>query len=360
MANEIYGSNGANRPPLSLASAVYPGLDCDETPFIDQVARSVRFPSLRWNGNVAQTGRPEETFLAHPWGSAAFGGSWGDFQLAMQQGSRAILSGFGGDEVLFERGVFRDLAAHGNWLTLLRETALAPCHSEMSRSSFLTDALRAALPASVRRVYRWLRPRREITSLPPPWAGERLRTLWERPATAPEPGPQGSHTLRSTWGWLTSPRTWWLTEVQTLDAARRGIQFRFPFLDTRLTQFILAIPFEQRIPGGQMKLLLRKAMRGCLPPKIARRQEVTTFDSHAVLFFRKCLPYVTSTLLDGTWLIAPYIRHEAAIELLETLDSDSLDTIHWGKMGILDKVRAAWNIITFELWLRRLAKGYIL
>src|SRR5262249_55808535 len=41
VADAIYRRNGVKRPPLVTASAVFPGLDCDETAYIDAVARHV-------------------------------------------------------------------------------------------------------------------------------------------------------------------------------------------------------------------------------------------------------------------------------------------------------------------------------
>jgi len=56
-----------------------------------------------------------------------------------------------------------------------------------------------------------------------------------------------------------------------------AIEWRFPYLDTRLVQFLIAIPPIQKFRDGITKLILRRAMDGILPELVRRRTGWATF-----------------------------------------------------------------------------------
>lgn len=49
-------------------------------------------------------------------------------------------------------------------------------------------------------------------------------------------------------------------------------EIRYPFYDRRLLEFVLAVPVEQQIRPGQSRSLMRRALRGTLPPRILHRR----------------------------------------------------------------------------------------
>src|SRR5262249_31496139 len=121
-------------PRLVLASATYPGFNCDETPWIDAVVQSLQFQSVKWDARSAIWPLDVGEVLAHPWRDSQAGGASRASEIARAIGSRVLLSGHGGDELLFERGIFQDLASRHRWPALLRETLLAPTfYSSRSR-----------------------------------------------------------------------------------------------------------------------------------------------------------------------------------------------------------------------------------
>ena len=54
-------------------------------------------------------------------------------------------------------------------------------------------------------------------------------------------------------------------------AAEAGMELRHPLLDVRLTEFVLAIPEEQRRRGPILKYVLRRALKNELPDVVATR-----------------------------------------------------------------------------------------
>jgi len=333
-------------PPVVLASATYPGFDCDETPWIDAVAQSLPFQSIKWDGRPAIWPLDVGAVLAHPWRDAQAGGVSRAFEIAREIGGRVLLSGHGGDELLFERGVFQDLAAQHRWRTLVQETLLAPTfYSSRTRWFFFFEAIRPVLARpALRRAYRWFRPR--PASLAPHWLSKRLRDLWsEPPPSSPFDGQWSSRAQQNTWRWLTSAEAFWSMELQELDAARMGVEMRFPYLDRALASFVLSLPCERRLPRGQMKQILRSAMSGVLPRCVAERGQVTSFGASYCDKVRQNLTQVQATFDDKKWRSEPYLQRQRAGDLLAAVRTQAGGDDNWREW------MRVWDIAILERWL---------
>jgi len=262
------------------------------------------------------------------------------------------LSGHGGDELLFERGVFQDLAAQHRWRALLRETLLAPTfYSSRTRSFFFLEAIRPILlPPALRRVYRRFRPRPVIA--PPQWLGKGLQELWSEPRPpSPFDEQASSRAQHSNWQWLTSAEAFWSMELQELDAARMGIEMRFPYLDRSLASFVLSLPCERRLPSGQMKQILRRAMSGVLPRIIAERGQVTSFGDSYCDKVRQNLAQVQATFDGSNWRCEPYVQRQRARDLLVVARARTRDEDNWREW------MRVWDIAILERWLDALTRA---
>jgi asparagine synthase (glutamine-hydrolysing) len=346
MADDIYRGDSKGRPPLRTASAVYPGLNCDETPFLDALGKTVQFPSERYDGtnwNLARTGR---FHVAHPWREELAGIFSGWREMAVQRGARVVLCGVGGDELLDEGGVFRDLAARGRWLTLLRQSY--PGYCGVPRSYWLKYAALGVLPRSLWPLYRRLRAARP--SPPPEWVGPRLRSIWhEAPPSPPLQGPWISHAGQYNWSYLASAHLGWIiTDLEGYWSERRGLQLRYPFLDVRLARFVLAIPYQHRLPDGLMKQFLRRAMGELLPVEVAQRRRETTFEEPVHCHIRSNIPRYVEVLTDGRWVSGEYVDRRGAQAALDQLTASSSDPSAHHSWRLL------WDILMLETWLRAL------
>jgi asparagine synthase (glutamine-hydrolysing) len=349
MADAIYGQEPAMRPPLYTASAVFPGLACDETQFIDAVARKVRFPSERWDGTGSDWEELRRPYVADPTRDPQAGILFGVDRLAAREGVRVVLSGEGGDQLLTEVGVFRDLAANHRWLRLLQEARAINKAVKRGWLKWVRDGVIYTSPRVFVRAYASLRARRHG---PPKWLAGGLREGWPRLPWAPRVFSEDSwlsHTQQCTWNLLASPFGYWNREWQELGAARSELSHRFPFFDSRLVRFVLAVPFEQRLPGGKWKLLLRQAMTGLLPDEVANRQDVTVFSSNVRLQLRSHLDLLKPVVCDGPeWFSEPYVNRCEAQKLLRELAEEKAEETD------MTRLFAAWNIAMLELWLREL------
>ncbi|MBX3467020.1 MAG: asparagine synthase (glutamine-hydrolyzing) [Planctomycetes bacterium] len=119
-----------------------------------------------------------------------------------------------------------------------------------------------------------------------------------------------------------------------------SLEARVPLLDHRLVEFCLGIDFREKVAGGHMKAVLRRAVADLLPPAVVRREDK--------------LGYPTPI---GRWL------REAAADVKEALLVDWAERGHvpaaeveraW--LAFERKGRDPWLLyrwLTTELWLQR-------
>ncbi len=70
---------------------------------------------------------------------------------------------------------------------------------------------------------------------------------------------------------LALPHLMFALETSNQVASRYGLEERYPFLDSRLVEFCLAIPSEQKFHNGWSRAILRRAMATTLPANVRRR-----------------------------------------------------------------------------------------
>ncbi|MCC6997949.1 MAG: hypothetical protein IT370_25270 [Deltaproteobacteria bacterium] len=345
LAAQHYGVGAARGlgSPLTLASAVYPGRGCDETPFIDAIVAHVGLPARRWDADALA--RFETAPVAgEPYQFIQNGIPTGVHDTCRLTGARSVLTGTGGDQLFFERGVFRDLALAHRPLQLL-SSALRVRYSMRGPGFYLTDAARALAPDFARR---WVRGWRE-PPVAPGWLGPALRAVFPSgamPSPAPEPA-VASQTQRYTWASLTAPGLVWSIDTQELAGARAGVELRHPLLDARLVRQVLALPVEARLPRSRFKQLLRDAAGDALPPAVAMRDTPTVFSASVRAIVRTSWPALLGVLTTGPWLSEPWVDRRGACALADQLWRRGLP------VPPLRPITTLWNIASLESWLRQ-------
>lgn len=166
-----------------------------------------------------------------------------------------------------------DNALHFDW---------RPCVSYMIRRGLylrLLTSLTATL-FSQRYPPFWFRLsngiRNEAPAVFPSWISPtfesrfRLRERWQ----VLDSPPPSNHPWRPT-GFASFRIPQWQTLFEHFDAAitQACFEVRHPFLDLEMLRFLLAVP---ALPWCRSKYLLRRAMRGALPPEILRRRKTGT------------------------------------------------------------------------------------
>jgi asparagine synthase (glutamine-hydrolysing) len=243
ISQSLLGRGLAQTPGFETFSLTYPGLPCDETPYFDAV---VKMTGVRNN--------PVEAHTDPEW-FAESARTYKDFpdtpnscmsapinQLCAGKGIRVLLTGLGGDEWLSGRYV-----------------------------SGFYSGVRATLGRSrvVTKLWTGIRPQTAIPDWIPDSFARRV-SLRDRIASQPRPRSFSPHQLAVRRALSDGFRIQGLAQ-QERHAAHYGIEYRHPYHDRRIAEFIAAIPPQRLYWKQESKPLLRRALRGLIPSSVLHR-----------------------------------------------------------------------------------------
>ena len=339
LARELYKEDHTAKPPLSTLSARFPGLACDESEYWQSVIDSVTFPGYCFEplSEPLMDGLQQELFAVDsPWGADIQRGSFNACARILHDiGARVLFTGLGGDELTLETFYLRDLAVRKQYFLLLRDALCLRDYSYMPPSWFILDALRAAIPPVAKHVYRRLRPR--VSPPLPRWVNADFIEYYRgRPQSQVPELAFGSITQTTTFRYLGGPYLCWGVELAEAKGAYRAFETRHPFLDRKLAEYVLSIPFNRRLPNGKWKYLLRNSLEHDLPPTVCKRKRKTIFDPYVEhVLNRDKQQLVDSIFASDTWQTGKYIVKRQAFAQLNEISYTDL-----------------WNIASLELWFR--------
>jgi asparagine synthase (glutamine-hydrolysing) len=258
------------------------------------------------------------------------------------KGYKAILSGIGGDELL--GGVpnptpeLADYLVSGHFLTLLKRSIAW----SLDRRLPVVETLRDAATFT----YKIYRKAPLVKPVIPPWLHPRIRASY--PDSIRVSGANSSRFGRFPSAIFTELS--WLATVETLPHLcpetffRR--EYRYPYLDRDLVDFLCSVPREQLVSPGRRRLMMRRALSGVVPAEILERRR-KAYISHGPIATmrrnRKALETVLHNLLLAEFQIVEFESFHSALSNL----LDGNDSTQWP--GLM-------RAIALELWLKTEAK----
>lgn len=278
--------------------------------------------------------------------ASGHGRSLAAMQAVTARGSRVLLSGDGGDHLLDEIGYLADLLRRLRLGRFVGETrAFAGWYGSEVRT-FAGLALAALLPPVLRF---W--GKRILRGVPPAWINrdlaraiglrERLREPRHRLAFP-------SHAQAESYLAVTSPYFLLKLEVDERFTARWGTEARYPFLDSRLVEFVLSIPWERRTRDGERKRILRAALPEGVPAAVRRRRgkgDWTRLTDRQLLAL--CRRERPAPLANRSGLLGRYLDLGQAQALVRRYAG--------GERSLRGDV---WFAITLDRWLERFWGGH--
>ena len=145
---------------------------------------------------------------------------------------------------------------------------------------------------------------------------------------------------------LTRGRMVLMHEQREWTAAQQGIEYRFPFYDRRLVEFLLAIPYELKSEAGQPKSLLR-SVPGISPLVLAAQSEKVYYGGRAESIMREQLGEALRHLFQNPPAAAQmYVRTTEA----QTLCHEFL-------AGADGQEKPVWILACFFLWIQHAVLG---
>jgi asparagine synthase (glutamine-hydrolysing) len=332
-------------------SLTFPGLDCDETPYIKEVAGHSGVHS-----NLLISTPPSEIdyidqvrryrdFPEYPISTCMLG-LW---RMARERGSRILLTGMGGDEWL--SGCFidtADLLLRGKLLSLIRQVRIDALQSpirigkKISALHFLlADGILPLLPRTMQQmVHRMAGHKQSFPDWINPDFARRI-SLEERVTREPEVSKSTSIARRGFYECFHSGELKIAIDRVEHAISRCGLEVRHPFFDQRIVEFAWAIPEDQCRRLGQERLILRNAMEGILPELIRSRITKAVFNQpffESLKFNRGKVEWENLSIARLGWVDASRLK-AALTNLMESYAN-----------GVEQYGVPVWLAIATEIW----------
>jgi hypothetical protein len=124
------------------------------------------------------------------------------------------------------------------------------------------------------------------------------------------------------------------------------IEVRYPFLDTRLIEYVLSIPTEQIASTRGTRYVQRMAMRGFLPDKVLFRTDKRGPDEAIVMALNRSWNFVLELVNNSRAAEAGYV--DAAWLKLE---------FQRARHGLMQRGQTLMRFISLEMWLRAVERA---
>jgi asparagine synthase (glutamine-hydrolysing) len=346
IADELIATGRAKTPKLETVSYVYDkSSSCNELDFIlcvedrrRQAGHHIRestHPLLADCSDYPEMSSPNPTLFCDRYNQAVRKAMSGD-------GSRVLLSGQGGDQVLCSNPdptpELSDLLNEFRLLQLYRRLQIWSRASRKPYSILLLHSAAAMLPG------RWSRVLKQpFVPQIPNWINIQFASrfsLRERMAGSSDVfGFRRPSDRDQAAGFLNVVRSiagGYRREVKYVDVT-------YPYLHRPLVEFLQAIPYEQRVRPYQSRSLMRRALRDVLPETIANR---TSKGSPQEAIYRA---------FAGQWCQLQSLFADARVCAYGFMDREPLlMALERARHGCEPKTSALIRSIYLELWLRAL------
>lgn len=253
---------------------------------------------------------------------------------------RAVLSGVGGDEML--GGVptalpeLGDYLASGDVRRLLKQTVEWCIPSVTPYGTMLFNTARFICGLYF--------PSRIDTKVIPPWVTDKLL---RRCNTIERPVLGEVALFRAKPSAINNGVVWWSTiaslpHLQT--ALLKRYEYRYPYLDRDLVDFLFRIPREQLVRPGRRRSLMRRALRSIVPDEILERRRKAFRLRGPVTLIQSSQDQIRTLFSKSIAVDQGWIDRDRF--------SLALDMVVTGKDA--KWMRAISRAIAFELWLQNI------
>jgi asparagine synthase (glutamine-hydrolysing) len=345
IADQVLDRNEASAPRLETVSYIDRESETsDDQSFIRLVEekRGRTGHHLERRGSWVRFVSPEESFLPRPSTNLCVAGSHQWLGNAMRDdGARVLLSGLGGDQVLWSvpqaSPILADLLFRFKPIDLHRELQAwsqilkRPYTQLLWRETvlpFLPDSLRAKFESRIK-VAPWLE-RRFVKRM----KLQRRTLLPDDPFHFRLPSKQ-----------MQSSRILFVISEIAQGECWESSSFNrtYPLLHRPLVEFLVAIPFEQKLRGTETRSLMRRALRDLLPERVVQRKgKGTTGET-----------FCRGLALE--WPILKPMFTDARVYSLGYVDRKSFrSALDLARHGCQEHISTLLKTISLEIWLRSL------
>lgn len=349
--------------PMDTFSLIFDNVpQSDERPFIDAVLAQGGFNPHYVHGDRIHPFNDIDRMLWHidePFFTPNLFHHWYLYQAAHSQGVGVVLDGFLGDSVVSHATRYlTELAATGQWITMLRETyTIAKVLGSRRRHSWRLLKEYVLTPLVHEPVQRtW--DKLKNPDLPPfpstPFINLDFarRVGWmDRAKAFGQDAPRTRHSVKEEhFAELTSGVLPSALEIVNKAATAFGITPRFPFSDRRLMEFCLAVPATQKYRDGWTRVIVRKGLRDFLPEKIYSRYG-KKYTGHAFFWTLLFLAQeeLSALVFDKLTIAEEYVNVEALQQTYRKILAHQTDD--WQHQAVRDSIFGIWHAAMLTRWL---------
>lgn len=353
VAQSLCREDSNNAPDLVALSEVFPGEECDESRYIQDVVQMWDIKSYtfqRTDTDIDVFSEQVQRYLDFPGFPNSSSSSDPVSILACEQNIRVLLGGLGGDEWLSGSLVYyADLMSHFKIGLLLQQFCydVRSIGVKATLKQLLWYGLNPLIPQGARDVVKLLFRKRPAISACVHTEFARRIGLAERARNRSTRSSLLNVACKDIWRSANEGFHVFAYESEERAAAWLGFEQRHPFHDRRLIEFVLAIPEEQRYRQGWIKYVLRTAMQEYLPNTVQQRWDKAEF---SLLFGRMLMEPFIKRLFDKLTIESlGWIAGEAAREMYQrTLLLYSQCDVEYKRY-----VWRLWMVVGVELWYDR-------
>lgn len=269
-------SSGTLKPPETLSYVYQTAYKSDEKVWIDHVSRHCGLPGHRICLDPADDADFSQDEFYH-WDQPTWAMVYSSQlrrvkDLLAQHKVRVLIGGNGGDHLLIQHApplYIGDLLRHFQWRTAWYELDRWQQHQKLPLLNLLFDT--------------WIAPLFSRSDQVPPTERFRMPMLvpgWLDRSFAKKMAASRRPLLRLAPKQCDSAAFQWRYErlLEASEHVNRGFvenitEFRYPFLDRRVVEFLMATPWQQLLRPGESRSLLRRMIAGMIPDNVRMRQD---------------------------------------------------------------------------------------
>ena len=347
MADQILAEGAAEATELRTASYVDDAKSFDDGEFIPlmEQSREQKGYHLRLADYWLVFPEPKERAIVAPSAATCSPGLHAQLCREMRNcGARVLLSGLGGDQVLWNSKdpspLLADLASLGKLKTLHDQIEI---WSRVLKETYPRVLWRNVLLPLLPRKVRGACLSRDILA---PWLNRKFaRQMQIRDRCLLPPDPYGfalpSMRMHS------SMLVFVVSTIASGEVAQSDqVDIAYPFLHRPLVEFLMTIPFEQKLRPGEIRSIQRRALDGVVPERVLRRKTKGAIGEVICRGLIRERPRVKSLFTDARVCARGYVN---GARLQEALDK----ALH----GVTSHLGMLVTTIAIEIWLRSLECG---
>ncbi|MCL1693358.1 MAG: asparagine synthase-related protein, partial [Actinomycetia bacterium] len=326
---------------LHTVSAVFPGHTIDETAWINEIAARQPFPHHDFTPSIPDIGAYDnDMWTIDGPGIVRIRDMWSKTcSVADGVDAGLLLTGHGGDDVLFEYQLLADYLRTGAlrpWLSGIREFA---SRYDYPVSKTVLRSAASAAPEALKQPIRGIRGpgspssliHRDLAHAHPAPTSEEIRGRTTYP----------SLTQNLVIAHASDPGIEHLNELQDALYASCGVEVSHPFLDRAVVEYLASIPVMDRPYDPRMKALVRRGFAGWLPDSVIERQDKTVADEYLDGLFSHHAPQYRERFSDITASAEHILDRRRYHRHLAYLDAGT------ATRTVTDELWGAWTLMAW-------------